>query len=267
MSNFTTALFLSAFLISPFFASSQVSPQFEPLADSFEVDNPNAVQAINIRYDDLDPQKQLFHIFLPDTEGTFPLVIFIHGGGFTGGNPGTVFSDPGRRANTKYFLDNGFAYASVGYRLIAEDTEDPDGVIKSLNDSRRALQFIRHYANELHVDPEKIALMGTSAGAGTCLWLGARSDMADPDASDPVLRESTRVSAVVASGSQSTYDIFKWETDIYDNFDGQGTNFTLDSIAEIMTEMRVSNFYGGTDSLYQMVHDPALITYRAAVDM
>ncbi|MEM7299208.1 MAG: alpha/beta hydrolase [Bacteroidota bacterium] len=267
MSKLTTILLLSAWMILPLSVSSQPNPEFEPLADSFEVDNSNAVQAINIHYDDTEVQKQLFHLFLPNTEGNFPLVIFIHGGGFTGGNPGSVFTDASRRANAKYFLDNGFAYASIGYRLIAEDTPDNEGVIKSLSDSKRALQFIRYYSDELHIDPDKIAVMGTSAGAGTALWLATRSDMADPTSADPILRESTRVAAVVASGSQSTYDIYKWETEVYDNFDGQGTNFTLDSIAEIMTEMRVANFYGGIDSVYQIVHDPVLVQYREDVDM
>jgi len=92
--------------------------------------------------------------------------------------------------------------------------------------------------------------------------------MAISNSADPVLRESTRVTAVVAKASQSTYDLYQWETEIYDNFDGQGTNFTLDSIAEIMTSERLENFYGEQlDSLYQIVHDPALIQYRQDVDM
>ena len=251
LKKLTFAFALSVLALSSY---SQLDPNFESIDDVFGVASTNAVQAININYDNIETQKQLFHIFLPDTEGTFPLVVYIHGGGFTGGNPGSVFVNEGLQTDLKYFLDNGVAFASFGYRLISEDEPDAEGVIKSLTDSKRALQFVRHYAEDLHIDPENVAVMGSSAGAGTSLWLATRSDMADPNASDPVLRESTRVSAVVARGSQSTYDIFKWETDVYDNFDGQGTNFTLDSIAEIMSVERLSNFYGGIDSIYQIVH-------------
>ena len=264
LKKLTFAFALSVLALSSY---SQLDPNFESIDDVFGVASTNAVQAININYDNIETQKQLFHIFLPDTEGTFPLVVYIHGGGFTGGNPGSVFVNEGLQKDLKYFLDNGVAFASFGYRLISEDEPDAEGVIKSLTDSKRALQFVRHYAEDLHIDPENVAVMGSSAGAGTSLWLATRSDMADPNASDPVLRESTRVSAVVARGSQSTYDIFKWETDVYDNFDGQGTNFTLDSIAEIMSVERLSNFYGGIDSIYQIVHDPKLIQYREDVDM
>ena len=245
----------------------QATPNFQPLADSFNVSNPNAVQAINISYGDIEASKQLFHIFLPNRADTFPLVIFFHGGGFTGGNPGIVFQDPERREIVKYFLDNNIGFVSMGYRLIAEDEPDLHGVSKSLDDAKFGLQFIRHHAETLHIDPDKIAVMGSSAGAGTSIWLGVRDDMADPNASNPILRESTRVSAVFASGTQSTYDLYKWETEIFDDFDGQGTKFTLDSIADIMSTESLSNFYGGLDSLYQLVHDPTLIAYRQDVDM
>ena len=260
-------ILLTIGLLSATLATAQFTPNFQPLADSFEVENPSAVQAINIVYDDIDPKKQLFHILLPDMEGNHPLVIFIHGGGFTGGDPGIIFKDPERRATAKYFLDNGFAFASFGYRLIAENEPDNEGVIKSLMDAKRALQFVRYYADDLFVDPDQIALTGGSAGGGTSIWLASHSDMADPEANDPILQESTRVKAVFASGSQSTYDLFKWETEVYENFDGQGTNFTLDSIAEIMTTERIMNFYGGMDSIDQMIHDPALVQYREEVDM
>lgn len=246
---------------------SQVNPQFEPIPANFDVNNPNALRATNINYDDIEPERQLFHLFLPDTVGNHPLVIYIHGGGFTGGNPGTVFNNTDRMAEIKYFLENGFAYASFGYRVISTGQPDMEGVIKSLGDSKRALQFVRHYANDLYINPNKIALIGTSAGSGTSLWLGTRSDMADPNADDPVLQESTRVCAVAAIGSQATYDLYKWETQVYQDFDGQGTNYTLDSMANLMSFERVSNFYGGLDSVYQMVNDPTLMQYREDVDM
>lgn len=246
---------------------SQPSLEFRSIPDNFDIDDPKAVVAININYDDIEPERQLFHLFLPDTTGSYPLVVYIHGGGFTGGNPGTVFNNEDRRAEVKYFLSNGFAYASIGYRVINDVGPDEEGVIKSLGDSKRALQFIRYYAEEFHIDPEKIASIGTSAGSGTGLWLGTRSDMADPNAEDPVLRESTRLCAVLAYGSQSTYDLYKWESQVYNDFDGQGTNYTLDSIANLLSFQRVSNFYGGLDSLYQITEEPRLIQYRQDVDM
>lgn len=246
---------------------AQINPQFNPIPASFGINTPNPVYATDINYDDIDLEKQVFHLFLPDTTGNFPLVVFIHGGGFTGGSPDVVLANPNQQADIQYFLENGFAYASFGYRLISTSGPDEEGVIKSLNDSKRALQFVRYHANTLNINPEQIALAGGSAGAGTSLWLGTRDDMADPDATDPVLQESTRVCAVVANGSQATYDLYKWESQIYHNFDEQGTNYTLDSIVNLLGFDRASNFYGGLDSVYQVIQDPALIQYREDVDM
>ena len=86
-------------------------------------------------------------------------------------------------------MKNGIAYASIGYRLINNNGPDNEGVIKCLNDAKRALQFIRYYANDLH-RPYKIALQGRSAGASTSYWLGTRLEMADPNSTDPVLQQS-----------------------------------------------------------------------------
>ena len=258
---------LSFLLFLPMLSVAQIDPGFSPIPASFNIDSPNPLYALDVAYDDIDPDRQAFHLFLPDDTETYPLVIFIHGGGFTGGTRDVVLSDPNRLADIEFFLEQGIAYASIGYRLLETNGPDEEGVIKCLNDSKRALQFIRYYAEDLNIDPTRIVLSGTSAGAGTSLWLGMRSDMADPNAQDPILQSSTRVCAVALSGSQSTYDLHKWETEVYNDFDGQGTNFTADSMINVLGFERFSNFYGGLSSVDQILNDPTLIQYREDVDM
>jgi len=65
-------------------------------------------------------------------------------------------------------------------------------------DTRRAVRFIRQHAREYGVDPDRIGVFGSSAGGQLALLLGTTADSGDPSASDPVLRESSRVAAVVA---------------------------------------------------------------------
>ena len=252
--------------MATFAGVGQINPQFNPIPASYNVDSPNPVYALDINYDDIDLNQQIIHLFLPDTIGSFPLVVFTHGGGYISGTPNIALTSAARQADIKYFLENGIAYASLGYRLINNSEPDTEGVIKCLNDGKRALQFIRHYADDLHIDPVKIALQGRSAGASTSYWLGARSDMADPNALDPVLQQSTRVCAIDIYNAQASLDLYKWETQVFNDFDGNGTNYTLDSMANLMGFDRASSFYGGFDSLYQMLYDPALIQYRADVD-
>ena len=252
------------------FTFSQITPQFYSTPNSFNINSNNPVYATNIYYDNIDTSKQAFHIFLPDTIDNYPLVIHIHGGGFRGGSRDDIFTDQNLQLLTKYFLENDIAFATIGYRLLPPETAtyvDSIGVIKCLNDSKRALQFIRYNANELKIDPEKIGIQGSSAGGGTCLWLASRSDMADLTSSDPVLNQSTRVCAAYMSGCQATYDLYKWETDIYQNFDGLGTNYTVDSMVQLLGFNRYSDFYGGIDSNYHFLYDSMLISYRQDVDM
>ena len=258
-------LLVSIFLLFTFSGIAQINPQFNAIPANWNINSPNPVFVQDFNYDSIDLNKQVFHLFLPDTTGNFPLVIFIHGGGFISGTPDIV-STPVRRQDIKYFLENGIAFASVGYRLINNTGPDNEGVIKCLNDAKRALQFIRYYSNDLHINPTTIALQGRSAGASSSYWLGTRPDMADPNATDSILQQSTRVCAVDLYGPQSTLDVYKWETQIFNNFDGNGTNYTLDSMENLMGFDRASNFYGGFDSISQILVDPALIQYRQDVD-
>ena len=66
-------------------------------------------------------------------------------------------------------------------------------------DMRRSVRFIRQHAKEYGVDPNRIGVFGNSSGGHLALLLGTTGDSGNPSASDPVLRESSRVAAVVAN--------------------------------------------------------------------
>jgi acetyl esterase/lipase len=73
-------------------------------------------------------------------------------------------------------------------------------------DCARAIQFLRHKAKDWNLDPRRVAASGSSAGAGTSLWLAFHEDLADPKSNDPILRQSTRLTCTAVFGAQSTYD-------------------------------------------------------------
>jgi acetyl esterase/lipase len=77
-------------------------------------------------------------------------------------------------------------------------------------DMRRAVRFIRQHAREYVVDPDRIGVFGSSAGGQLALLLGTTADSGDPSASDAVLRESSRVAAVVAYFPPT--DLSRWGT-------------------------------------------------------
>lgn len=241
--------------------------KYNSIPIDFNISLPNAVYATQIAYDSTDLEKQIFHLFLPDTTGNHPLIIYIHGGGFIGGSPDQALVQPRIQEEIKTCVENGVAFASVGYRLIHTNKPDSVGVLKCLNDSKRAIQYLRYFARDLHLDPNKFALQGSSAGASTSAWLSFRDDMRNLSSKDPVQRTSTRVCATYLKSCQATMDIYRWETDVFNDFDGDGTSFTLDSIQALMGFDRISNFFGGLDSLNQVIYDTKVKDYRRNIDL
>lgn len=128
-------------------------------------------------------------------EGPRPLLVYIHGGGWRGGNKTLS------HGNVTTFTDRGISVASVEYRLTPANP-----VPAPVHDAARAIQYLRSRAGELNIDPKKIALTGGSAGACSSMWLLLHDDLADPDSADPVLRESTRVIAASAGSGQTSID-------------------------------------------------------------
>jgi arylformamidase len=142
-----------------------------------------------------DP-RQVLDFYAAQGEGPRPLLIYIHGGGWRGGDKA---QDP---ANFTPYLEQGISYAAINYRLT-----DTAILPASVHDAARAVQFIRSRAKEWNIDGSRLALTGGSAGACTSMWLLFHADLADPQAADPVLRQSTRVSAAAVSGGQTSIDI------------------------------------------------------------
>lgn len=140
--------------------------------------------------------RNVFDLWVPKGEGPFPLVLYIHGGGFMRGDKQSLGAP-----RLQEFLGAGWAVAAVNYRF----TDAAPAPAQYL-DCARALQTLRHRAKEWKLDPSRVASTGGSAGAGTSLWLAFHDDLADPKSDDPVARQSTRLACVAVDDGQSSYD-------------------------------------------------------------
>lgn len=143
--------------------------------------------------------------FAKNTNAAAPVIVFIHGGGFVGGDKSTASPAAVREA-----LDGGAAFMSINYRF-----REHAPIQDILRDAARAIQFVRANAARFHIDPKRIASFGGSAGAGTSLWLATHNDLADPKSADLVLRQSSRISAAGSLNGQATYDLREWERVIF----------------------------------------------------
>lgn len=99
--------------------------------------------------------RQKVDVYTPDDAvGDAPLVVFIHGGGWSIGNRSLVQTKP------QHFKDGGYVFASAGYRLLPEAPVEQQAA-----DIGAALRALRGQADAGGFDPDTIVLMGHSAGA------------------------------------------------------------------------------------------------------
>src|SRR4029077_5419025 len=113
-----------------------------------------------------------------------PVLIFFHGGSFKAGDKSIVLTRP----IFEECLQAGISVVSANSRF------SPDASYPApMHDGARAVQFVRSKAKEWKIDPARIAVSGSSAGATLALWIALRDDLADQSSNDPVSRLSTRV--------------------------------------------------------------------------
>ena len=120
----------------------------------------------NIPYNNDTLKKHLLDIYLPaEAKGKLPLVVFIHGGGWIGNDK---YADMGYMPNTvNAMLDNGFAVASIDYRFAMQ------AVFPAiLQDCNKAVSFLYDNADKYHLDKNRIAVMGFSAGGHLASLMG-----------------------------------------------------------------------------------------------
>jgi len=146
--------------------------------------------------------RHVLDFWKAESEKATPLVFVIHGGGWMNGSKELV----NRCATAQALLDAGISVVAINYRLM----KHADGVVPPvkapMEDAARALQFVRSKAAEWNIDKTRIGAAGGSAGACTSLWLAFHNDLADPQSSDPVARESTRLFCAALLAPQTTLD-------------------------------------------------------------
>lgn len=146
-----------------------------------------------------DHPRQVLDFYQALSETPTPVVFYIHGGGWQGGD---------KKTNPQAFLDKGISVVAINYRYVKNAVEEKvEPPVKApLEDAARALQFVRSKATEWNLEKKKIGATGGSAGACSSLWLAFHDDMAKPDSEDPIARESTRLYCAAVNGAQVSLD-------------------------------------------------------------
>lgn len=213
----------------------------------------------DIQYGELNIESLDIFIATPLTPGTTPVVFNFHGGGFISGNKANTYNDIDEVLFIENLLEQGVSFINVNYALL--DIDDDDGVIKSLESARLAVQFILYHNEQLNVNSKQVILRGQSAGAGISMYLGYAPIEEESTNPNPIKEVIIDPVAVVLKIPQATYDIINWNS----IFSSYNYNLELDYDTNTPNRKAFNRFYA-IDS-YSRVLDNDIIDYRTSVDM
>jgi endo-1,4-beta-xylanase len=94
----------------------------------------------------------------------------------------------------KWLSERGIAAFVLKYRLAREPGSTYQVEVDALHDTQRAIRLVRSRAKEWNLDPDRIGVMGFSAGGQLAALAAMRFDRGEAGATDPVERESSRPS-------------------------------------------------------------------------
>lgn len=97
--------------------------------------------------------RQVIDVYLAPKARRAPLIVYIHGGGWSAGAQG----DGSKAA---FFAEQGLRYAAIAYRLVPDAT-----VEQQLADLAQGIAAVRKQARALAINPDRIILFGHSSGA------------------------------------------------------------------------------------------------------
>ncbi len=167
-------------------------------APSFDQSKLGGVEG-DITYCMAGGQELKLDVYYPTLiEGAWQAVVFIHGGGWVGG-------DKSEARATFLFQDMlraNFLVVSVNYRLAPEHKFPAQ-----IEDVKCAIRFLRANASRFNLDPNRIAAMGNSAGGHLAALLGTTDPSAGFEGNGGYPEQSSRVQGVVTISAPIDYTL------------------------------------------------------------
>ena len=119
-------------------------------------------------------------------EARYPLVVFVQGSSWTTPNRGSEIPQLSELSR------KGYVVATVGHRSCLDGHQAPAFLV----DVKTAIRFLRAHAKDYSIDPERVAIWGTSSGGNTALLVGLTAGDGR-FSTDEYARESDGVKCVV----------------------------------------------------------------------
>jgi acetyl esterase/lipase len=141
----------------------------------------------NLEYSRPESGPLSLDLYLPETGGPFPLIVWIHGGAYRSGSKTGIWYKPILNQTGR-----GYAVASIDYRL--------SGVAKFpalVQDAKAAVRWLRANAAKYNLKADRIVAAGESAGGYQAAMLGTSGGVAELEGAGGNATESSRVQGVI----------------------------------------------------------------------
>ena len=141
----------------------------------------------NLEYARPESGPLLLDLYVPETGGSFPLIVWIHGGAFRAGDKSGIWYKPILNQ-----VQRGYAVASIDYRL--------SGTAKFpalVYDTKAAVRWLRANAARYNLKADRIVVAGESAGGYQATMLGTSGGVAELEGTLGNPKQSSRVQGVI----------------------------------------------------------------------
>lgn len=139
----------AAFFLVAFFSGETLFAQ--------KKDENSFLKVLNVRYathTKSDPKLNKLNVYMPKKGSNSPMVVWVHGGSLAFGDKDNVLN------KAEYFTARGYVFVSINYRVSPVSKH-----LAGAQDVADALVWLRDNATHYSADPEKMFLIGHSAGA------------------------------------------------------------------------------------------------------
>lgn len=224
-----------------------------------ETQSNSSYSSTNLTYASEGSLDLKLNLITPSTGSNFPIIIWVHGGGF---GPGGLNSAQGFEDD---FTSEGIAIAAVEYRSM-----EVGYFPAQIQDLKGAVRYLRANASQLTIDPDRIFILGTSSGGLLASLVGVTTELPEFEGTTG---GNTNVSSHVAGvidlfGSVTTAQIDSLSPDIlpltYELFGCSPYSDCPDR-----AKLPVDNYITATDPPFLIIHgtDDQTVPYQESVEL
>jgi acetyl esterase/lipase len=154
-----------------------------------------------------DKEMKLDLAMPKDGDGPYPAIVCIHGGGWRGGKREDL------RQTIPVLAGRGYVAVTISYRLSSEAKWPAQ-----IQDCKAAIRWLRSNAKKYKTDPDRIGVMGFSAGGHLACMLGAtdKNDGFEGSGGNP--DQPSRVQAVVSFFGPTNFNSKDWTDQVEETF-------------------------------------------------